>query len=236
MKALLALDVADRGVGVAVAVDGVVVLSLRDESGVKGSAKILSYISFALESLKLDPSQLTCLAVTKGPGAFTGIRVGAAAAKGLAMALGIPIVGVSTLEALANSLFPSHGLVVSVLDARKKQIYAAAYDGISRIALIQESAWDPAIFSKALAEKKTNCRVLGSGLNVYADLFKNALGDRMLAAHPSQWAISPEQVAVLGWEGYERGEAVSAFQLTPEYHRLSEAEEAKAQSQPVPPV
>jgi len=226
MTALLAIDVADNGVGVAVVKDGRVAFSLRDECGSRGSERIFRFIDFALGNAAVDKAELSCLAVTKGPGAFTGLRVGVAAVKGLGMALEIPVVGVSTLEALARSALPNQGLVVPVLDARKKQVYAAAYDGGSGEAAMDEAAWDPACFAESLVKSKKKCLFTGSGLRTYFTLFKDILAENFLAAPPSRWSISPNQVAALGWEAFQRGEAVSVFELSPSYRRLSEAEEA----------
>ena len=71
--------------------------------------------------------QIDLLACTTGPGSFTGVRIGVSTVKGLALATGKPIVGVSTLEALAMNAFPSRRLICPLLDARKNQVYAGLY-------------------------------------------------------------------------------------------------------------
>ncbi|MHB8765940.1 MAG: tRNA (adenosine(37)-N6)-threonylcarbamoyltransferase complex dimerization subunit type 1 TsaB, partial [Deferrisomatales bacterium] len=129
MRALLAIDTADLSAGVAVAVDGEVRAEVCQPSRFRHAERLFLLIEAALAAAGAEKQHLACVAVTRGPGSFTGLRVGVATAKGLALALGIPVVGVSTLRALARGASPFPGLVVPVLDARKRQVYAAAYDG-----------------------------------------------------------------------------------------------------------
>jgi tRNA threonylcarbamoyladenosine biosynthesis protein TsaB len=184
-------------------------------------------VDVVLGGAGLGRSDLDCIAVTRGPGSFTGVRVGIVTAKGIAFALGIPVVGVSSLEALARGIQPFPGLVAPVLDARKQQLYAAAYDGRSGEAVLDEGAWDPLAFAQAIREFQTTCLILGAGLGRYASVFAGALGELCLSAPPARWHIFPAEVALLGHRGFEQGRAVDPALLVPVYHRLSEAEEAK---------
>jgi tRNA threonylcarbamoyladenosine biosynthesis protein TsaB len=184
-------------------------------------------VDAALGGAGIGREDLGCIAVTRGPGSFTGVRVGIVTAKGIAFALGIPVVGVSSLEALARGSRPFPGLVAPMLDARKQQVYAAAYDGRSGETLLAEGAWDPAVFAQALSRFETACLVLGSGLGAYPDVFADALGERYLSAPPERWHIPPAEVALLGQREFEQGRAIDPALLIPVYHRLSEAEDAK---------
>lgn len=170
---------------------------------------------------------LSCIAVTRGPGSFTGLRVGVATAKGLAYGLGVPLAGVSTLEALARGAAPFDGAVAPMLDARKSQVYAAAWDGQSGECLLPEGVWNPPALAAELARLSGPVLALGSGLGTYGAIFREVLGVRLFAADPSRWPIPPRQVALLGWRELGAGQAVDPALLLPVYFRLSEAEERK---------
>ena len=103
MRGLLALDTADRCAGVAVAVDGEVRAVCLSAVPFRHAERLFALIDAALGAAGLEREALSGIAVTRGPGSFTGLRVGLATAKGLACALGVPAVGVSTLRALAEA-------------------------------------------------------------------------------------------------------------------------------------
>ena len=86
------------------------------------------YINALLEKHNIKRSQLNAVAVSKGPGSYTGLRIGVSAAKGLSFALDIPLISVSTLEALAKQVKITDGLIVPMLDARRLEVYSAIFD------------------------------------------------------------------------------------------------------------
>lgn len=99
----------------------------RSVSGFRHSETLLPTISSLLNDAELTMNSIGLIACTKGPGSFTGLRIGMATAKGLSMALGIPWVAVPTLDYLAQPFRSLAGPVVPVLDARKNRLYAAVY-------------------------------------------------------------------------------------------------------------
>lgn len=224
MKAILGIDTASDTAGVAVCDGGRVRSELVETCPGRQAERLLALIDQALEAAGVGRSDLGLVAVTRGPGSFTGLRVGVATAKGIAFALGLPVAGVSSLEALARGAAPFPGLVAPVFDARKRQIYAAAFDGLTGRAVVGEGARDPAAFAADLAARNAPCLLLGSGLGPYASIFSGALGDRFLPAAEARWRIPPSQVALLGRAAWEAGLAVDPARLTPVYLRLSEAE------------
>jgi tRNA threonylcarbamoyladenosine biosynthesis protein TsaB len=181
----------------------------------------------ALAEAGVSRSEVGGVAVTRGPGAFTGLRVGIATAKGIAFALGIGMVGVSSLEALARGAFPWEGVVAAVFDAKKGQVYGAAYDGSTGAVLLEEGAWEPGDFADRVAATGLTALFVGSGVAPFEGCFSSALGSNYRADPDALSLVDPRRVASLGWEAFERGEAVQPARFVPVYLRLSEAEENK---------
>ena len=127
---LLALDTALDACSVALydsAADRIVA-SQSEVIGKGHAERLMAMISAVMAEAKVGFPDLDRIGVTVGPGSFTGIRVGLATARGLALAAGKPVVGVSTLDAIARSA-PGDGPIMVVLDARRGEVYAGLYDG-----------------------------------------------------------------------------------------------------------
>lgn len=86
------------------------------------------YIDAVLKEAKVTPEALSAIAVSKGPGSYTGLRIGVSAVKGLCFALNKPLIAVSTLQALAHQVEAKNGVIVSMLDARRMEVYSAIFD------------------------------------------------------------------------------------------------------------
>ena len=226
MSVILALDTADRTAGAAVAVDGEVVARVVERAAPRHGARLMDLAASCLRGAGVGRGELTAVAVTRGPGSFTGLRVGLAAAKGLALGLGVPVVGVSTLEALARSAFPWPGVVVPVLDARKRQVYGGAWDGETGEAVVPEGAWAPGDLARAVDREGRAALFLGSGVAPYRERLREGLPGRYREADPSGWHVCPGRVALLGHRALLEGRATAPDRLVPVYHRRSEAEEA----------
>ena len=180
------------------------------------SERLMAAIDHVVADARWTPRALEGLAVAVGPGSFTGLRIAVSTVKGLAVALGIPIVGVPTLDAMAAALPWAALPVCPVLDARKGEVYASVYRWDGR-AMRRE--WDYlALAPAALAERLTEPTIV--------------VGDGALAIHspyaqavPSPRRIpSPACVGALGVERLRRGDTVDAANLQPLYLRPSEAE------------
>jgi len=126
---ILGLETATKVCGVALADDDRVLVELSTSGRLTHSQRLLPMVEQALRESGLDRCQLDGIAVSAGPGSFTGLRIGMATAKGLGYALDRPVLAVPTLDALALNGWAWSGLVCPLLDARRNQVYAAVYRG-----------------------------------------------------------------------------------------------------------
>ena len=152
---VLAFDCAVSGLGIAVVRDGCCLAGLR-EGGRDQAARLLPAIETVLGKAGVGRRELSLIAVTVGPGSFTGVRVGLAAARGLAVGLGLPLAGVATTSALLAQAKPDGRLVVAVIDSRLGDWFCALGEG------------DPAPFVAAASELARRlggrpCLVIGFG-------------------------------------------------------------------------
>lgn len=125
---LLALDTATPAGSVAIGTGDRIVAVRTFDAPREHSTRLFPQIDGALADAGCERSQLEAVAVTTGPGSFTGLRIGLSAAKGLCMGLGIPLIPIGTLEALAARLPYCRLPVCTLLDARRGEVYAALYD------------------------------------------------------------------------------------------------------------
>lgn len=131
----LAMDTAGASCAVALVRDGEVLASLQERMGRGQSERLLPMVEQVFSASGLDYRDLSALAVTTGPGGFTGVRIGLSAARGFALALDIPLVGASVLEVLAFSVFKDASLecpLLLVMDAKRADVYAQFFDSRGR--------------------------------------------------------------------------------------------------------
>ena len=124
---ILALETSARAVSAAVSENGRILTSGYQDTGLTHSRTLMPIVEHILKNADLKPADMDAIAVAVGPGSFTGIRIGVAAAKGLALALDKPAIGVSTLAAMARNVAFADGLVVCAMDARRSQVYNATF-------------------------------------------------------------------------------------------------------------
>lgn len=179
---------------------------------------------------------LDLIAVTVGPGSFTGSRIAMGVAKGFAAALGVPVIGVSTLELLVASVEVGEGVsgrkVAAILDARRGEVYAALYEvrpGFKPVPRMPPGAKDPLLCAKefALVSLMENEKIIltGSGLALYAELFQQALGLRCEMTDPAVWHLDTVRLGLLAQERMNQPGELSVECLEPLYLRRADAKE-----------
>lgn len=193
------------------------------------SQTLLPMIDEIVRMTQTDLSRLDAIAISAGPGSFTGLRIGSATAKGLCLALGKPLVEVSTLEAMAYGCFGYGGLICPIIDARRGQVYTAVYqfEAEGTLSCVQEPVLLPA---RDLADQlKGMCRPVlftGDGMAVHGSMLKEQLCSCQLAPSMCSYPRAAA-VAQLGSLYYQQGRAINAADHRPVYLKKAQAEQER---------
>ncbi|MGE5418024.1 MAG: tRNA (adenosine(37)-N6)-threonylcarbamoyltransferase complex dimerization subunit type 1 TsaB [Acidobacteriota bacterium] len=228
---LLAIDTATPVAGVALADESKILFEIKANLGFNHSRTILRMVESMLDLAGIRLGEVDALAVTTGPGSFTGLRIGLATAKGLAMASAKPIIGISTLDALAYNYCWAAPLMCPILNARKSEVYTAFYRGGTEFPeritdYMALSPEDLIIRSRDIIEREaaTHMVFTGDGLPVYGELLETELGALAKCAPRVLAYPSAASAARLAIKRMECGEIDDIYDITPVYVRLSEAE------------
>lgn len=222
---ILAFETSAKAASVALLEDEVLLAESYQNTGLTHSQTILSMVENLLATCGLGPKDVDAVAVAGGPGSFTGIRIGVAAAKGFAWGRELPLYGVSTLEAMARSLGTCPGILCPVMDARRSQVYNGLFRNENDV--LTRLAPDRAISIAELGEELKNFSedvfFVGDG----AVLCYNTLGTsehrfHLIPEHRRHQRASGVALAAL--ERIRSGEDGNAAAMEPNYLRLSQAE------------
>lgn len=190
------------------------------------SQTLLPMVDEIVRMTETDLDTIDAIAVAKGPGSFTGLRIGAATGKGLGLALDKPVIGVPTVEGLAMNLYHTEGIVCPLMDARRNQVYTGIYRFESDQLLVVKDqvavGIDEIIYALNLIGEPVS--FLGDGVPVYREVIEQcaAVPFSFVPAHLSRQRAGAIAVrAVFYWEN---GEYTDAAAFEPEYLRLSQAE------------
>ena len=223
---ILGIDSSGLVATVAIMVDGMLVGEYTIHNKKTHSQTLLPMIDEMMEMAQVDIDEVDCVAISEGPGSFTGLRIGASTAKGIAWTLGVPIVPVSSLMGLAANVLEKGKVVCPIMDARRNQVYYGIYrinDGIPEV--LKEP--DVAPIEEAVEEvgKFTDNPVfLGDGVPVYEDKIVEMLGEKAEFVRKSRRYQSAVSIVELAEELYDAGKYVDAGEFAPIYLRKSQAE------------
>ncbi len=220
----LAIDTSTDSASIALLDDENVVAEFCFNTKRRHEETLLGAIDTLLSHGGVKPSEIDLFAVTVGPGSFTGLRVGLSTTKGLAFAAEKPIVGVSTLTALAFNIPNCENAICPMLDAKRGEIYTAIYrvekGGIPEM-IGEERVTTP---EKLLNEINDRTIFLGDGATLYAGMIREILSENSFFAPPSFSYIKAGGVGLIGLKKYFDGDIVDAGNLVPVYLRSSYAE------------
>lgn len=182
------------------------------------SQNLLEMIDNRLKVCGLTLDDIGLISVTKGPGSFTGLRIGMAVVKGIASVRNIPCAGVSSLKALAK-VSVQDGVVIPCFDARRSQIYGAVLKGDEVI--LDDFCENVHHLDELIKNCEDRIIFVGDGKG----LCYNTFGDRPnVSAGREELPCIAAGACILGRKEYDEGNAVTHFELTPSYLRLSQAE------------
>lgn len=227
---VLAIDSSGIVASVAVVEDTRVLAEYTLNDKKTHSQTLLSMIDNVKEMLSLDLKTLDAIVVAKGPGSFTGLRIGVSTAKGMGLALNIPVVGVPTVDALAFQMYDSDSLICPMMDARRGQVYTGLYRiRAGRLEVVcPQTAMDALDMIKLINEKEERVIFIGDGVPVYEELIKENIACEYAFAYGF---ASRQRAAALGMLGIlyaNEGLSESADDFKPEYLRASQAERERA--------
>lgn len=173
MSYILNLETATTNCSVSLSKDGKTIALKEDsKNGYSHAEKLHVFIDDVLKEANVSRSQIDAIAVSKGPGSYTGLRIGVSAAKGLCFALDKPLISLPTLEVLAHKVSVPDGIIIPMLDARRMEVYSAVFDaGHHQIRETQAQVLDDTSFSEYL--EKGNVYFIGNGVEKTKVLIKH---------------------------------------------------------------
>ena len=228
----LAFETSAKAASVALIENGKLLGESYQNTGLTHSQTLMVMAQDLLKQCGKTVSDLTAVAVAEGPGSFTGVRIGVAAAKGMSWGGQLPCYGVSTLEAMAVSLGAYEGYVCACMDARRSQVYNALF--LVNGGVVERITEDRAI---ALAELKTELEhmdgpifLVGDGANLTYKTLAETIPNLIL---PPEHRLHQRAVgvALLAEQKQTAGEAGDGNALNPNYLRLSQAERERMEKE-----
>ncbi len=193
------------------------------------SRRLLPAVQHLMEEAEVGWKDLDGIAVSIGPGSFTGLRIGLSAAKGLAAAASLPLIGISSLQSLAWQFCYSPFQICTMVDARKKEVYCAFFrpEGNGSLQrLTADMVLPPHLVLEEISEPTL---LVGDGVAVYRELIDEKLGSQVHLASPNLSFPRAATVGFLALTSWSQNDFLDIGKATPVYIRPSEAEEKRAE-------
>ena len=237
---IIAIDSSGLAASVAIVEDEVLVGEYNLQYKKTHSQTLLPMLAELKKMVELDLKTVDAIALAAGPGSFTGLRIGSATAKGLGLAMEVPLIEIPTLDGLACNLYGSDKLICPIMDARRNQVYTGIYEFVktqdipfsySLSALLPQYAVSIDEIADKCNEYGREVIFLGDGVPVFAqrlsELMRVPYG--FAPAHMNRQRAAA--FGVLAFRYLKEGKYVSAKDHAPEYLRLSQAEREKAEKE-----
>ena len=225
---ILAFETSAKAASVALTENGKLLGEGYQNTGLTHSQTLMVMAEDVLKQCGKTAADVEAVAVAAGPGSFTGVRIGVAAAKGFAWGSEIPCFGVSTLEAMAESLGVYDGMVCACMDARRNQVYNAVFSaqGGELTRVTEDRAIALSDLKEELKKAEKPVFLVGDGANLCYNTLRQEVPGMVL---PPEHRIHQRAagVAILAQRMNDAGIAPSGGELEPNYLRLSQAEREK---------
>ena len=233
---LIALDSSGQTATVALVSDGVLLGEYTINHKKTHSQTLMPMLQTLCDAAEYEPDKTDAIAVAAGPGSFTGLRIGAAAVKGMAQALNKPVIAVPTLEGLACQFYGTEELVCPIMDARRAQVYSGIYRfsqegaGVRMHTVAEEAALPMAEQIERLNALGEAVIFLGDGVEVHRQTITEQMQVPYILAPLHKRLQSAGSVAARALMMLEEGKTpVEAGTFAPEYMRPSQAERERAE-------
>ena len=238
---ILALDSSGLVASVAVAEDETLIAEYNVQHKKNHSQTLLPMMEEIRRMVELDLGSVDAVALAAGPGSFTGLRIGSATAKGLGLALGLPLVEVPTLEGLAYNMYGAAGCICPIMDARRGQVYTGIYEFCPED-MKEKKQNNRFLHSFRMKELHPQCAAaleeiaerlnelgrqvifLGDGVPVYGDRLAELMQVPYCFAPAHMNRQRAASIAALGRIYFREGKSLSAAEHSPIYLRMSQAE------------
>ena len=211
MSLILNLETATKNCSVALAKDGKTIACKEIATqNFSHAEKLHVFIEEILSENNIQFSDLSAIAVSQGPGSYTGLRIGVSSAKGLCYALNIPLIAVDTLQLLAKQIQIEDGIIISMIDARRMEVFSAFYDkNHTQIRTTQAEIIDATSYQE-ITEK---IHLVGDGI----EKFKNTLTDDKFVFHSTAVFPSAKEMSELSFDKLKKNDFVDVAYFEPFY-------------------
>ena len=234
---IIAIDSSGMTASVAITEDDITIAEYSVNYKKTHSQTLLPMLDEVSKMTELDLNTVDAIAIAKGPGSFTGLRIGSATAKGLGFTLDKPIIEVYTTDALAYNMYGTDRIVCPLMDARREQVYTGIYrfvrsgDGFDLETLLKPSALPVEEVVKKINELDEPVIYLGDGVPVYKEKLDALTKVDHVYAPSHRNRQSAASVGALALKLYKAGRYVSSDDHVPEYLRLSQAERERKEKE-----
>jgi len=226
---VLAIESSSITASVAIVMDDLLTAEYTINHKKTHSQTLLPMIAEICKMTETEMNSLDLIAVSNGPGSFTGLRIGCATGKGLGLALDIPVVSVPTLEAMAYNLYGYEKIICPIMDAKRSHVYTGIYTWSDKAGdkihiLLNQCILSIEELIEKLNELDKEVVFIGDGVPVNKLIIESNMKAKYSFAPAHMSSQRAASVAVLGKELYDEGKSVNARELLPEYLRPTQAE------------
>ncbi|QHJ69239.1 tRNA (adenosine(37)-N6)-threonylcarbamoyltransferase complex dimerization subunit type 1 TsaB [Planococcus halotolerans] len=216
----LGIDTSNSPLAIALAKDDTILIEETSNLKINHSLTAMPAVEDLMAKAKVNPSELTHIAVAEGPGSYTGVRIGLTIAKTLAWSLKIPLHMVSSLKVLAANGQFFDGIICPLMDARRGTAFMGAYAGESLESVIPDQHSDVREFLLQLKETGRPVLFVGMDIEIHKETIREALGDQAVFAAPQNRLPRASNLIMLAKQSTEQ----NVHHAVPEYRRITEAE------------